>query len=747
MVIGRDLQEANDHIEASSAVHGLTGTVVGTSDTQTLTNKTLTAPTVSGATVSGTVTSTATITGGTVNATTLQQGGVQAVTTTDTQTLTNKTLTTPTIASFTNATHDHTNSAGGGALSTSAISGIQEYVEDTVGAMVSSNTESGIAVTYDDTTGKLNFDVSDPVITIDGDITGSATITNLGNTTITTAISSGAIVNADVNASAAIAYSKLSLTGGVVNADIAGGAAIALSKLATDPLARANHTGTQTASTISDLATTVKAYRLDEFAAPTASVSLNSQKITNLATPTANADASTKLYVDTSIANLISGAPSTLDTLDEIAAALNDTANFSDTVVLKSGSTMTGNLAMGTNKVTGLGTPTSSTDAATKGYVDTAAIAPSNLTGPITSVGNATAIAAQTGTGSTFVVQTSPTINTPTLSSPAFSGQVSTDIELAATKTIIFEGTTDNVYETTLTVADPTADRTITLPDATDTLVGKATTDTLTNKTIAFGSNTVSGTLAQFNTAVTDADLVSLAGTETLTNKTLTSPTLTTPVLGTPSSGTLTNCTGLPVSGITASTTTALGVGSIELGHATDTTIARVSAGVVSIEGVNVVTTSSTDTLTNKTLTSPTINGGFSNSVNEVITRGFEEDVNVVASAATGTINFDVATASVWYYTSNATANHTLNFRYNSTTSLSSKLAVGDAITLVWLNTNGSTAYYPSTIQIDGSAVTPKVPAAISAGNASAIDAYVFTIIKTASTPTYTVLETQTKFA
>ena len=131
----------------------------------------------------------------------------------------------------------------------------------------------------------------------------------------------------------------------------------------------------------------------------------------------------------------------------------------------------------------------------------------------------------------------------------------------------------------------------------------------------------------------------------------------------------------------------------------------------------------------------------------DLITKGFEEDVNVVASAATGTINFDVATASVWYYTSNATANHTLNFRYDASNTLSSKLAVGDAITLVWLNTNGSTAYYPNVIQIDGSAVTPKVPAAISAGNASAIDAYVFTIIKTAATPTYTVLETQTKFA
>jgi hypothetical protein len=127
--------------------------------------------------------------------------------------------------------------------------------------------------------------------------------------------------------------------------------------------------------------------------------------------------------------------------------------------------------------------------------------------------------------------------------------------------------------------------------------------------------------------------------------------------------------------------------------------------------------------------------------------KGIEEDINIVASAATGTINFDVSTASIWYYTSNATANHTLNFRYSSTVSLNTALPVGDAITLVWLNTNGATAYYPNTIQIDGTTITGiKVPAAITAGNASSIDAYSFTIIKTASA-TYTVLETQTKFA
>ena len=86
--------------------------------------------------------------------------------------------------------------------------------------------------------------------------------------------------------------------------------------------------------------------------------------------------------------------------------------------------------------------------------------------------------------------------------------------------------------------------------------------------------------------------------------------------LGTPSSATLTNATGLPVSGITASTSAALGVGSIELGHASDTTLSRVSAGVVAIEGVEVTTNTATQTLTNKTLSSPTISGSVAPSGN-----------------------------------------------------------------------------------------------------------------------------------
>jgi hypothetical protein len=85
--------------------------------------------------------------------------------------------------------------------------------------------------------------------------------------------------------------------------------------------------------------------------------------------------------------------------------------------------------------------------------------------------------------------------------------------------------------------------------------------------------------------------------------QTMTSPSFTTPALGTPASGTLTSCTGLPITGLVASTSTALGVGSIELGHATDCTIARVGAGQISVESIVVPTISSTNTLTNKRIT------------------------------------------------------------------------------------------------------------------------------------------------
>lgn len=126
-----------------------------------------------------------------------------------------------------------------------------------------------------------------------------------------------------------------------------------------------------------------------------------------------------------------------------------------------------------------------------------------------------------------------------------------------------------------------------------------------------------------------------------------------------------------------------------------------------------------------------------------------EEIVTVSATAATGTVNFDAVTQGVLFYTTNASANWTLNVRGNSTTTLSSMLPVGSAITVVFLNTNGATPYYPTAFQIDGTPVTPKWQngSAPSAGNANSIDVYSYTIIKTAATPTYTVLGNASRFA
>jgi hypothetical protein len=124
------------------------------------------------------------------------------------------------------------------------------------------------------------------------------------------------------------------------------------------------------------------------------------------------------------------------------------------------------------------------------------------------------------------------------------------------------------------------------------------------------------------------------------------------------------------------------------------------------------------------------------------------EIATVSATAATGTINFDVTTQSVLYYTSNASANWTVNFRASSGTSLNTALATGQSVTVAFLVTQGSTAYFNNTIQVDGttSGVTVRwLGGAPTAGNASGIDSYRYLIIRTGSS-TYTVLASVTQF-
>ena len=145
-------------------------------------------------------------------------------------------------------------------------------------------------------------------------------------------------------------------------------------------------------------------------------------------------------------------------------------------------------------------------------------------------------------------------------------------------------------------------------------------------------------------------------------------------------------------------------------------------------------------------LTASDVNSYLNNYRPEIVSPA--ETTTISATAATGTINLDLANQSVTYYTTNASANWTVNLRGNSTTTLNSFLALNDSITHVFLVTTGTTAYYPSAFQIDGVSVTPKWQGGVAptSGNASSIDAYAFTVIKTASTPTYLVLASQTQF-
>ena len=131
-----------------------------------------------------------------------------------------------------------------------------------------------------------------------------------------------------------------------------------------------------------------------------------------------------------------------------------------------------------------------------------------------------------------------------------------------------------------------------------------------------------------------------------------------------------------------------------------------------------------------------------------VIPTNIAEPATVSATAATGTIAYDVTTQSVLYYTSNASANWTVNFRGSSGTSLNTLMTTGQMITVAFLVTQGATAYYNSAVQVDGSSVTPKWQGgtAPAAGNASSIDVYTYTIVKTGSAA-FTVFASQTKFA
>ena len=186
-----------------------------------------------------------------------------------------------------------------------------------------------------------------------------------------------------------------------------------------------------------------------------------------------------------------------------------------------------------------------------------------------------------------------------------------------------------------------------------------------------------------------------------------------------------------------------------ELGAETDTSKIKIGNGSTAWTGLAyLIDAGGYATLSGvQTFTGTKTFAGTTSTLAGVLTNAAEV-ATVSATAATGTIAYDITTQSVLYYTSNASANWTVNFRASSGTSLNTAMATGQSVTAAFLVTQGATAYYNSAVQVDGSSVTPKWQGgtAPAAGNASGIDAYIYTIIKTGSA-TFTVLASQTRFA
>ena len=601
MAIGRDYREANTHIESTTG-HGATGAVVGTTNTQTLTNKTLTSPT-----ITGTGAIAGTFTGNLTGNVTGSSGSTTGNAATATALATARTFQLTGDVEASGVTFD-----GTGNVSLTTVIG--------TGAIVNADVNSSAQVAYS----KLNLTNS----VVNADINASAAIdkTKISGTAITagdtgtvtsTMIADGTILNADINASAAIDWTKLGISSTVSSTEIGyvDGVTSAIQTQLDAKLATAT-----AASTYAPLASPALT---GVPTAPTAAANTNTTQV------------ATTAYVQTEITDLIAAAPGALDTLNELASALGNDAAFSTTVTNSlatklplAGGTMSGAIAMGTNKITGLGTPTTSTDASTKAYVDTmlplaggtmsgaiamgtnkitgvgnptnaqdvvtkdyldnVVLAPSNLTGPITSVGSATSIASQTGTGTKFVMDNTPTLITPVLG--------------VATATSI-NGTTIPSSKT-LVATDSTA---LVVPSQTGNSGKYLTTNGTTS---SWG--TVAGYLAPTLGSTSIASGATVSNIDALTVNSTTIPTSKTLVVTTDKLNVLASTTSAELAGVISDET-----GTGALVFANTPTLVTPALGVATATSINgtsipssktLVDTDSSQTLTNKTLTGPVIN-------------------------------------------------------------------------------------------------------------------------------------------
>jgi len=365
MAIGRDFREANNHIENTTTAHGLT-----------LANVTLSTGTgnVSTAMLASNAVTTAKITDANVTAAKLASDSVTTAKILDANVTTGK------IADL-NVT---TGKIADSAITSAKIADLTIATGDIAdSAITSAKIADGTIVAGDIADGAVtSAKILDSTI-VNADINASAAIdkTKISGTAVTVAdtgtvtstmIANDTIVNADINTAAAIAYSKLNLNGTItsadivdgtiVNADINASAAIDWTKLGISSTVSSTEIGYVDGVT-SAIQTQLDAKLPKTGGTMSGAIAMGTSKITGMGDPTLAQDAATKAYVDLQRDNLINSAPGIYDTLGEIATAIQSGGTFYDSLVLKSGSTMTGALTLS-------GAPTVDLHAATKLYVD-----------------------------------------------------------------------------------------------------------------------------------------------------------------------------------------------------------------------------------------------------------------------------------------------------------------------------------------------------------------------------------------
>jgi hypothetical protein len=489
MAIGRDFRDANLHAEAAASyndgdgnahtMHGIgsgEGNVVGTDKPQTLTSKILVAPAL-GTPVSGVLTNTtglpistgvdglgsgvatflATPSSANLASALTDETGTGAAVFANSPTLVTPALDTPSAVVLTNGTGlpistgvDGLASNVADFLATPSSANLISAVTDETGTgllvfgtsptftgtVIATNANASGTVTANLFSGPLNGNVTG---NINGNVTGNLTGNVTGTSSLDLPLSGGTM-------SGAIAMGTSKITGlgtPTTSTDAATKAYADLmvpltEKSAANGVASLDASGKVPAAELPDISITstqVVANQVDMLAL--------TAEVGDVAVRT---DVNKTFILTASPSSTLANWQELLTPTDSVLSVdgLTGAVDLSGVYLALAGGTMTGAIAMGTNKITGLGTPTSAQDATTKTYVDNLVVAPSNLTGVITSVGAATSIASQTGTGTKFVVDTSPTIATPTFTGNTTASTINSTT-IPSSKTLVATDSTTYV--------------------------------------------------------------------------------------------------------------------------------------------------------------------------------------------------------------------------------------------------------------------------------------------------------------